>query len=358
MIQLDFSKAFDKVLHQRLMYKLQYHGVRGNIAKWIQTFLSNRKQKVLPEGEMSSEKDVLSGVPQGNVLGPLLFPTYINDLPDCVASSETKLFADDSLLFRVVNSQQDADYLQKNLTALEKWEREWQMSFHPEKCTVIRMHATKNNVIKTTYTLHNQVLQTTDSSKYLRVTLSDDLTWQKHVDITTSKANRTLGFIHRNLGHCSKQVKVTVYTTMVRPTLEYSSPVWDSKLPRLCQKLENVQRMAARFVHSAYTDRTPGCVTKMVQDLGWESLEHRRYISRLMMIFKIHHQIAQVSGTTEILQLNDTRTRGSHHFKQPTCATTSYRDSLSPRTISDWNHLPTQATDCTTTSLGSLQSCH
>ena len=148
-IQLDFSKAFDKVPHQRLMYKLQYYGVRCTTAKWIQSFLRNRKQNVLLEGEMSSEKDVLSEVPQGTVLGPLLFLTYINDLPDCVASSEIKIFADDSLLFRVVNSQQDADYLQKDLTALEKWEREWQMSFHLEKCTVIRMHATKNSVINT-----------------------------------------------------------------------------------------------------------------------------------------------------------------------------------------------------------------
>ena len=107
---------------------------------------------------MLSEKDVVSGVPQGTVLGPLLsllFLTYINDLPDCVVSSNIKLFADDSLLFHVINSQQDAVYLQKALTALEKWESEWKMSFHPEKCTVIRIHATKNRVINTTYTLHN-----------------------------------------------------------------------------------------------------------------------------------------------------------------------------------------------------------
>ena len=139
--------------------------------------------------------------------------------------------------------------------------------------------------------------------------------WQKHVDITTRKAKRTLGFIRRNLGDCSKQVKVTAYTTMIRPTLEYSSPVWEPKPLPLRLKLEQFQQKAARFVHSAYTNRTPGCVTKMVQDLGWESLERRRYISWLMMICKIQHQIVEVSGASEVLQLNVTKTRGSHRFK-------------------------------------------
>ena len=142
-----------------------------------------------------------------------------------------------SLLFRVVNSQQDMQNIYRDFTSLEKWERECQISSHLEKCTVIRMHPTKNNVINTTYTLHNRVLQTTDSSKYQGVTLSDEFTWQKHVDITTSKANRTLGFIRRNLGDCSKQVKVTAYTTMVRPTLEYSSPVLDPKPAPLRRKI-------------------------------------------------------------------------------------------------------------------------
>ena len=105
----------------------------------------------------SCHQKKISGVHQGTVLGPLLFLTNINDLPGCVASSKTKLFADDSLLFRVVYSQQDADYLQIYLTALEKWEREWQMSFHPEKCTRIRMHATKKSVFNTTFTLYNHI---------------------------------------------------------------------------------------------------------------------------------------------------------------------------------------------------------
>ena len=219
---------------------------------------------------------------------------------------------------------------------------------------LIRMHVTKISVINAAYTLHNQVLQTTDSSKYLGVILSDDLTWQNKY--------RALGFIRRNLGDCSKQVKVTAYTTMVRPTLEYSSPVWDPKPPSLRQNLEQVQRKAASFVHSAYTDRTPGCVTKIVQDLGWESLEQRRYILLLMMISKIH-QIVEVSGTTEVLQLNDTRTRGSHGFKQSTCAITSYRDSF--RTLSAtgtaYRHRPPTAHHRGVPGMPgfrSLKSCH
>ena len=118
----------------------------------MQSFLSNRKQKVLLDGEMSSEKDVLSGVPQGTVLGPLLFPTNINDLPDCIPSSDIKLFADDSLLLREIGNQQDADCLQKDLTALEEWEKKWQMPFHPEKCTVIRVTTNRRSVINTIYT--------------------------------------------------------------------------------------------------------------------------------------------------------------------------------------------------------------
>ena len=121
----------------------------------------------------------------------------------------------------------------------------------------------------------------------------------------------------------NEQVKVATNTTMY---YEYSSSVsvfMGPKASNLAPKIRVSAMEGCQIVHSADTDRTPGCVTKMVHDLGWESLKHRRYISRLMMIFKIHHQIVEVSGATEVLQLNDTRTRGSHLFKQSTCATTS-----------------------------------
>jgi hypothetical protein len=138
-ILLDFAKVFDKVPHCRLVHKLKFNGVDGTTLSWISSFLSSRKQLVLLDGVKSSEKEVLSGVPQGTVPGPLLFLSFINDLPDVTTSSDARLFADDSLLYRHVNSQNNSDLLQKDLSSLEKWEEEWQMSFHPQKCTVIRI---------------------------------------------------------------------------------------------------------------------------------------------------------------------------------------------------------------------------
>ena len=137
-VLLDFSKAFDKVPHKRLMYKLDHYGIRGKTHEWIQDFLTERKQHVLLEGKRSTTADVISGVPQGTVLGPLLFLTFINDMPQ-QTKSEIRLFADDSLLLRRIRSPQDTEILQNDLTALEKWEKDWQMEFNPNKCTVIHI---------------------------------------------------------------------------------------------------------------------------------------------------------------------------------------------------------------------------
>ena len=179
-ILLDFEKAFDKVSHSRLLYKMDYYGVRGIAHSWIKAFLSNRKQEVVLEGHHSIQADVLSGVPQGTVLGPLLFLAYINDLPDSLRSSEARLFADDSLLYLTVNGVKGNNLLQEDLSALEDWERAWQVSFNPSKCTIIRITSgkkRKKSAFQSSYTLHCQVLEVTNASKYLGVKVTDDLTW-------------------------------------------------------------------------------------------------------------------------------------------------------------------------------------
>ena len=151
MIILDFSKAFDKVPHKKLLRKLDNYGIRGNTWNWVSAFLSNRMQQVALDGEVSSQLPVVSGVPQGSVLGPLLFLIFINDLPASV-TSKTRLFADDCILYRPILKQEDTVTLQNDLNNLAEWEKMWGMQFHPEKCnslTVTRSQST----YKTSYIL-------------------------------------------------------------------------------------------------------------------------------------------------------------------------------------------------------------
>ena len=135
-ILLDFSKAFDKVPHQRLLEKLSYYGVCGNLHNWIKDFLTNQKQEVVLEGKHSSRSEVTSGVPQGTVLGPLLFLIFINDITKNT-SPNARLFANDCLLYHTRNCEADAITLQKDIDTMQQWEAKWLMKFNPDKCEVI-----------------------------------------------------------------------------------------------------------------------------------------------------------------------------------------------------------------------------
>ncbi len=343
-VLLDFSKAFDKVFHARLLRKLDYYGVRNNTLKWISAFLSQRQQQVALEGNLSPSIDVVSGVLQGTVLGPLLFLVFINDLPDCVKFSVTKLFADDCLLFKKITAPTDSLQLQQDLAALEKWEETWQMNFDPSKCTAIHITPSRNAaVIPSSYSLHGQTLETTPSSKYLGVTINEDLSWSKHINQTVNKGNRTVGFLRRNLRECTTNVKAATYKTMVRPVLEYASTVWDPTCQQDIAALEQVQRRAARYVFNNYSDRTPGCVTAMLQTLQWEPLKDRRCQNRLTMLYKINNGIVDINKS-QFITRGDSRTRGAQRLQQECITHPVLYNSFFPRTIRQWNALPPRLT--------------
>ena len=233
---------------------------------------------MLLDGTHSSTCDVDSGVPQGTVLGPLLFLIFTNDLPEYVTSN-ARLFADDCLLYRVINNNNDQHQLQNDLQQLEIWEKKWQMQFNADKYFSIHL-TKKRKTAEFNYTLHDHILEVTKDSKYLGVTFRSDLSWNSHINNISAKANRTIGFLRRNIHSCPKEVKAAAYTTLVRPSIEYASSVWDPYTRNNIHQLEAIQRRAARFVYNNFYDREPGVVTSMISRLQWESLEQRRAKAR------------------------------------------------------------------------------
>ena len=189
---LDLSKAFDMVPHRALLGKLEHYGVVGNLHSWISDFLSERSQSVVVDGASSSWESVRSGVPQGTVLGPILFLVHINDLPS-VITSEVRLFADDCLVYRNIKDEQDQIQLQLDLDALSAWSKTWGMKYNPAKCNILSI-SRKRNKLQYDYSLEGQTLAYVDQAKYLGIQLSNDLKWATHVQEITSKASRTLGF--------------------------------------------------------------------------------------------------------------------------------------------------------------------
>ena len=245
-IVLDFAKAFDRVNHSLLCKKIESYGITGDTKRWIQDFLTDRKQKVVVDGESSDIIHVKSGVPQGSVLGPCLFLAYINDLPNKV-SSNARLFADDTAVDRKIKSRVDQESLQEDLHSLAKWESEWDMAFHPDKCQVLQV-SNKKVKHEFDYQLHNQSLQIVHHTKYLGVTIQDDGKFDKHITNTSNAGNKMLGFVRRNLRVNSKSSKEQAYKMLVRPKVEYAAAVWDPYTADHINTLEKIQRLAARVL--------------------------------------------------------------------------------------------------------------
>ena len=266
-IIMDFAKAFDKVPHRRLLYKLDYYGKRGSTHKWITSWLSGRFQKVVLDGQASDPVPVLFGVPQRSVLGPVLFLIFINDLPENIRLS-VRLFADDCVLYRNIESPMDCQILQDDMNSLAQWETDWQMKF----MRVIRHPPDKH--IQFDYTLHQQRLEQVQSAKYLGITISDDLDWGQHISEISSKATKTLGFLRRNLAFALRHTKEVAYKTLVRPKLEYAVPIWHPYHETQIGQVEKVQRTAATWTCRRW--RNTSSVGDMLDELEWPSLETRR----------------------------------------------------------------------------------
>ena len=197
-VYLDFRKAFDSVPHGRLIKKLEGYGIRGNLLNWLISFLQNRQQRVVINGNMSKWTDVISGIPQGPILGPILFIIFINDLPE-VVGSVCCLFADDCKLYRNIASVVDQEELQEDILSLCKWSKDWLLSFNVKKCKVVSYGNVRSNFGYKMIDSQNKVqtLSTEESERDLGILFKQNLKFDEHIDSTVNRVNRIIGLIKR-----------------------------------------------------------------------------------------------------------------------------------------------------------------
>ena len=269
-IYFDFSKAFDTVLHNRLFNKLRGYGVEGDLLEWFRSFLTDRFQRVQINGSVSSWVRVRSGVPQGSVLGPLLFALYVNELPSLV-SSPLLMFADDIKLYRIIRSSEDCLQLQHDIDVLAQWSKKWLLSFNVTKCKVLHIG---NSTVHCShqYTLQEVPLELLDDMRDLGIVIDSKLKFHAHTDSVTNKANRTLGLIYKVFECRDSDIILNLYKSLVRPQLEYNNAIWGPHYITDKQKVEATQRRATRMIPTcselSYTDR--------LRYLNLPSLQHRR----------------------------------------------------------------------------------
>ena len=332
-IYLAFQKAFDKVPHQRLLLKLKSHGMGEGIIRWIEKWLTDRRQRVVVEGEASNWKSVQSGVPQGSVLGPLLFLIYINDLDDDITSKVLK-FADDTKLFRKIKQNGDYEHLQDDLDKLIKWSEKWQMLFNFSKCKCLHTGHRNEDVH---YTMGGRVLSTTTTEKDLGVIISADMKVSEQCAKAASKGNQMLGLIRRTITYKEKELILPLYKTIVRPHLEYCIQAWRPYHKKDIDILERVQRRATKMIiglkdHS-YEDRLKEC--------RLTTLETRRLRGDQIEVFKILNGFENVDRNTFFSIKKDSRTRGHEvALVKDQCRLDVRKYSFSQRTINEWNRLP------------------
>ena len=251
-IHLDLSKAFDKVPHDLLLTKLHRHGISGTALRWFEGYLSNRQQRVVLEGTFSDWLPVTSGVPQGSILGPLLFLVFANEMPSYVQhGSSLALFADDSKLYRPLGSVSSSALLQSDLDGLHSWSSDHRMTFNTTKCKVLRMSKRRScRKPLNTYYLGEEILSHSPETSDLGISVSGNCTWTSHIEQMCSKANRVLGLVKRPCGRDIRDVQTRklLYTALVRPLLEYSSSVWSPYFVKHRRLIENIQRRATKFI--------------------------------------------------------------------------------------------------------------
>ncbi|KAL8565437.1 hypothetical protein ACOMHN_049414 [Nucella lapillus] len=336
-IYMDFMKAFDSVPHRRLLMKLAAYGIQGKVLDWTRAFLTDRQQSVVVNGAKSQTAPVTSGIPQGSVVGPMLFVVYINDLPN-ICVSEVKLFADDTKLYTRSDIPGATTALQADLDKLQQWSQDWLLRFHPQKCSVMKLGSKKSEVEYTMQdaTQGTTVLEEHEHEKDLGVHVDNKLCFKEHVAKSTAKANKIVGIIRRTFDYLSNDLFAQLYKSLVRPILEYGHSVWQPHHKTLCSEVEDVQRRATKLLAPLRDKPYP----ERLMILGLPTLEHRRNRGDMIDLYKYMYGIYDSDRPKFEITKNRATRGNSLRIIKKHCRLDVRSGTFSQRVVNTWNDLP------------------
>ena len=355
-IYLDYAKAFDKVGHSILLEKIRAYGIEGKVYTWIEQFLCGRTQTVVVDGKKSVSSPVRSGVPQGTVLGPILFLLYVNDLETKIKNSKMNSFADDTRISKKISTQGDCDLLQQDLECVIVWSEENNMQLHEDKFELICYRTPAAKILAealpfmadvTKYTTPNgTTIERSPLVRDLGVSMSEELSWTPHINIMVDKARQISSWVLGVFRDRSKPVMLQLYKSLIRSRVEYCCPLWNPTKIADIQSIESIQRQFTRrirgFKDTNYWDR--------LKELRLCSLQRRRERYMIIHVWKIlqgicPNDISMVFRNNQRLGIKIVLP--SLNKQASASAKSCYDNSFSVRAGKLWNLLPREVNTLT-----------
>jgi len=345
-LYFDYAKAFDVVSIPKLMFKLSKLGIKSQLYSCINSFLTNRTQRVMVGNATSGCLNLISGTPQGSVLGPFLFLLYVNDLPEIFQSDfRAKLFADDLKSYNIFDYRSNSDSVQASLDSLYAWSKSWQLQLAISKCGKILLKGNSNFVDENDLLIGDNPLAVLESIKDLGILVDSKLNFSAQIDSIVSRAKQRMFLIFKSFQSRDVTLFVFAYKTYILPIIEYCSTIWFPYKLEDIDRLEKVQRFFTKRLYGlknkSYKERLAACALP--------SLELRRLWADIILCFKIIHKLIALDFKSFFILDNNSRTRG-HNFKLklPNFKTTLRQNFFSIRVVPIWNSLPSDIVNSAT----------